>query len=52
VDLREKMGRASIQAIGLWSQSKSGLIGSDQLLKEEFTGQASTEKRKSASSNG
>jgi len=46
------MGRTSIHAIGLWSQSKSGLTGSDKLLKEEFTGQAGTTKRKSAGSNG
>ena len=46
------MGGTSIQAIWLWSQSKSGLTGSDQLLKEEFTGQASTRKNKSISSNG
>ena len=46
------MGITSIQAIGLWSQSKSGLTGSDQSLKEEFTGQASTTKSNSAGSNG
>ena len=52
VELWEQIGRESLQTIGLWSQSKSGLTESDQLLKEEFTGHASTTKSKFAGSNG
>jgi len=35
-----------LQAIGLWSQSNIGLIGSDQLLKRKITRQGSKTKGK------
>lgn len=46
------MERVGLQAIGLWSQSKSVITGSDQSIKEEFIRQATTTKGKCIGSNG